>query len=237
MVASLAYWLHGYRVARLLELEAVRTRIATDLHDDIGSNLSQIAVWSEVAKQRSAGGKFAEQSGDGFDPLEHIATTARDTSSAMSDIVWAINPRRDHLSDLILRMRRVAGEAFGARDIAWQFSAPETDFNLDAHTRRELFLIFKESANNILRHSRAARVEITLSVNTSTLRLAITDDGCGFDAQMPERNNGGSGLDSMRLRAKNLGGTLQIQSMPGSGTQIALKVPLGRSRRWLIRQR
>jgi len=236
-VAGLAHWLHRYRVARLLELEAVRTKIATDLHDDIGSNLSQIAVWSEVAKQRSAGGKFAEQSGDGFDPLEHIATTARDTSSAMSDIVWAINPRRDHLSDLVLRMRRFAGEAFGARDIAWQFSAPETDFNLDAHTRRELFLIFKESANNVLRHSLAGRVDITLSVNAKTLRLAIRDDGCGFDSQMIEQNNGGAGLDSMRMRAKNLGGTLQIHSTPGGGTAMTLEVPLGRRRWQLIRRR
>jgi signal transduction histidine kinase len=227
-----AYALYRYRITRLLELEQVRTRIAADLHDDIGSNLSQIAIWSEVVRRQQPGCDEAQAASkmrdDSPEPLDRISTTARETAAAMSDIVWAINPRRDHLSDLISRMRRLAGEAFDARDIIWQFQSPRTDLSLSAETRREVFLIFKESVNNIVRHARCSQVDIILSIAGHWLRLQVRDDGYGFD---PTREVEGNGLESLRERARRLGGELGIESMAGSGTTIALEMPLNKPRR------
>lgn len=231
-VGLLAYAGYRYRVARLLELERVRTRIAADLHDDIGSNLSQIAIWSEVARRQTAGSNGTERPKTGGDTapeaLERIAATARETASAMGDIVWAINPRRDRLSDLILRMRRFAEETFGASEIAWRLEAPQMNLSLQTDTRREVFLIFKEGVNNIVRHARSTSAEIALTVEGHRLRLQIRDDGCGFD---PSGLDEGNGLESMRERAKNLGGELEVESAPGAGTTVRLEIPLTR-RRW-----
>ena len=234
LLGLVAYAVYRYRVTRLLELERIRTRIAADLHDDIGSNLSQIAIWGEVARRQQSGRDGAQAAAqindDAPEPLDRIAATARETAAAMSDIVWAINPQRDHLSDLISRMRRFAGDAFDARDIIWQLQAPRTDWSLSAETRREVFLIFKETVNNVVRHARCSQVDMTLSIEGHWLRLQVHDDGCGFD---PARKAEGNGLESLRERARRLGGAVEIESMPGSGTTIALGMPLNEPRRWM----
>src|SRR5207244_7959424 len=116
MVGLAVFVIYRYRVARLIEMERVRTRIAADLHDDIGSGLSQIALISEVVGRRV----------DRNDPpatksLAQIAGTSRELVDSMSDIVWAVDPRKDHLSDLTQRMRRFASEVFAARDIEFRF--------------------------------------------------------------------------------------------------------------------
>ena len=127
---------HRYRVARLVELARVRSRIATDLHDEIGSNLSLMAIVSEVANNQ-AGPRDSQMS----EWLSLIAGTSRETMDAMGDIVWVINPDKDHLGDLTLRMRRLVDDIFTARNIAFHFSAPgeEDDIKLDADTRHEVF--------------------------------------------------------------------------------------------------
>jgi ligand-binding sensor domain-containing protein/signal transduction histidine kinase len=232
LIGAIAYSLYRYRLTRLLEIERMRTRIASDLHDDIGSNLSQIAIWSDVAQRRmeAGGGQPANLSLDGSPtPLERIAATARETASSMSDIVWAINPRRDYLSDLISRMRRFAGEAFDCRDIGWTFDAPQVKLSLNADTRREVFLIFKEAVNNIVRHADCTQVEIILLIEGNRLALRIRDNGRGFD---PHRQTEGHGLVSVRDRAVNLGGVLAIESTPEVGTTLELKMLLDESRWW-----
>lgn len=228
----IGFGLHRYRVAQLVALERTRTRIAADLHDEIGSNLSQIAIWSEVVRQQPGQPAVpVRANGHGeaaFDPLAHIAAVARETSGAMSDIVWAINPHRDHLSDLATRMRRLASEVFDARNIVWRFAAPAEDLNLRTETRREIFLIYKEGVTNILRHAACHNVELGLTLENDRLQLTIADDGCGF--VLPGRGSGGNGLESMRERARKLGGHLAIDSAPGRGTVLCLSLPLKHSR-------
>ncbi len=213
--------LYRYRVSHLLELERVRTGIATDLHDDIGSSLSQIAVLSEVVR-RQVDGTVAVST-----PLSTIASTSRELVDSMSDIVWAINPNRDNLSDLSQRMRRFASDLLTAQDIEFHFDFQETErsMKLDAHVRRQVFLIFKESLHNIARHSACAKVEVALRIRKHHIQLSLADDGHGFD---PEQASHGHGLLSMRQRAKALGATLEIVSGPDQGTVISLKVPLAR---------
>ncbi|MEP7272777.1 MAG: triple tyrosine motif-containing protein [Acidobacteriota bacterium] len=207
------------RVARLVAIERVRTRIAADLHDDIGSGLSRIAILSEVARQRVNGETAAGE------PLAVIAGASRDLVDSMSDIVWAINPDKDQLSDLVQRMRRFSSDLFTARRIEFRFEAPgeEQALKIGADLRRQVFLIFKESVNNIARHSACSEAQIELRIKNKWLTLQVMDNGPGFDT---EQISDGQGLTSMRARARSLGGGLQIISRKPSGTIVELKVPL-----------
>lgn len=213
------------REERLRELEEVRRRIATDLHDDIGSSLSQIYLLSEVVRQR-VGDDHSKVS----TPLTMISNASNEMVSSMSDIVWAINPQKDHLSDLILRMRRFASDTFGARDIAFRFIAPdaETDVRLGANIRREIFLIFKESINNVVKHSCCTEAEIEFKMADDSLSLRVHDNGRGFDST---KDSDGHGLMSMRERASVptraqgatvVAGTVQAAQRP-TGKRLTIK--------------
>ena len=225
MVGLCIYALYRYRLARLLEVANMRTRIATDLHDDIGADLTKIALLSEVARRQL--GEGAERP-DG--PLLSIARISREAVATMSDIVWAINPQRDSLRDLVSRMRRHAEEVFTLRGIELSFDAPEDGqrLRLGVDVRRDLFLIFKEAVNNAVRHSRSTRVEIELWAEGSGLCLRLSDNGVGFD---PSAEGGGHGLMSMRRRAEDLGGRLEVESSTGGGTTVTLRLHRARPRR------
>ncbi len=215
-----AYVIHRYRVDRLLELERVRTRIATDLHDDIGSSLSQIAILSEVVRQ-SVGRDAAAAN----EPLSQITTSSSELMGTMSDIVWAIDPHKDHLTDLTQRMRRFASDVLTARNIDFEFEAPDAqrNLNLGADVRRQVFLVFKESINNIVRHSACSHVHIEFRVDRDRLVLLIKDNGRGFD---PDHESDGHGLLSMERRAKEMGGAMGITSRPGGGACVTLEMPI-----------
>jgi two-component sensor histidine kinase len=216
---SVLYALHRNHVGRLVQLERVRTRIATDLHDDIGASLSQIAVVSEVLSQRGG-------SQDQFrEPLSQIANDSRELVASMSDLVWAIDPRRDHLNDLVQRMRRFSSDMFTARNIQFRFSAPAGDLRLGVDQRRQIFLIFKEAVNNIVRHSGCTEAEVELTFAANTLVLRVHDNGRGLDLSQANRGNG---LSDMRTRARTLGGEVEITCGQDCGTDVTLKVPLGR---------
>jgi signal transduction histidine kinase/ligand-binding sensor domain-containing protein len=221
----MGYLAHHVRLAQAIRTERLRSRIATDLHDDIGSSLSQIAILAEVARRRAGVSEpgFAER-------LASIATTSRDLVDAMSDIVWAVNPRTDSLSDLTRRMHRFAEETLGGADIALNFSAPPADVDLKIGTdlRREIYLILKESVNNIARHSGASEAVVELTLGRHELRLAISDNGRGFD---PGIRVDGNGIASMRKRAVAFGGVFTIESAAGRGTRVSLTANLRRQPR------
>jgi signal transduction histidine kinase/ligand-binding sensor domain-containing protein len=223
-VSAIVYALYRFRLRRLLELERVRTRIATDLHDDIGSSLSQIAILSEVVRQKVGAGVANE-------PLNLIANTSREMVDSMSDIVWAINPQKDHLSDLVQRMRRFAEDILDAQDITYRFHLSEKsgDIALGADIRREVYLIFKECLNNLVKYAAASEVSLSVEVETGALVVSVKDDGKGFDVK--EKLNGkfdgfgGNGLINMRRRAENLGGSFKIDSQKGVGTSVTIRIP------------
>jgi len=214
------YALYRYRVTRLIELERVRTRIATELHDDIGSNLSRIALLSEVVRRQ-----VRQDDPQVNERLSLIAGVSRESVDSMSDIVWAINPEKDHLRDLTQRIRRVAGDILSACDVEFRFHASEVDpdIKLDVDTRREIFLIFKESLNNIVRHAKCTEADVEFKFEHGNLILRVKDNGRGFDCEQASKGNG---LASMRQRARNVGGDLHITSAPDEGTTIVLRVPL-----------
>jgi len=216
--------LYRYRVSHLLALERMRTRIATDLHDDLGSSLSRISILSELARRR------AEGDPDGTRLVTDIGETAREMMDALSESIWAIDPRRDDLRSLATRIRRFAGDLMESRGITWSLQAPldAEQVKLSPVERRQLYLIFKEALHNVARHAGASSVlmsfSISLSVAGRRLTATIRDDGRGFDE--PAEGETRHGLGSMTARAADLGGELRIESASGRGTEIRLEVPL-----------
>jgi PAS domain S-box-containing protein len=208
------------REERLEELERVRQRIAADLHDEIGSSLTQISILSEVA-HRSGAASNPELTHS----LSTIAASSRELVDSMSDIVWAINPAKDHLKDLTQRMRRVASDTFTTNNMAFRLEMPpsEEDWKLGANLRREIFLIYKEGIHNMVKHSGCTEAVIRVTSQDGALRLELRDNGKGFDPSSP---SDGHGLASLRSRAAALGGTLSVVSAPGRGTEITFHLPI-----------
>ena len=219
MTGFFAYLAWRYRFVRQLELERVRTRIATDLHDDIGSNLTKIAILSEVAHM-----KLSPIGNGDVGPLTAIARISRESVASMSDIVWAINPHKDSLLDLTRRMRQFAIEVLSNREIKLNFQIPVDiqKVKLNADVRRNVFLIFKESITNAVRHSGCTVVDVRFNVERSHLVFEITDDGIGFDENM---NHDGNGIQNMQRRALDSKCELSISTSIGHGAQVRIRIP------------
>ncbi len=219
LVAGVAQAVHRYRVARVLALAQVRSHIASDLHDDIGANLTRIAVLTEVVRRQVGSMPPADQH------LDAIVTVARESVTAMGDIVWAVSPDRDTLQELGRKIREHAEETFADREVGVTFDLPEAtrDVKLSGDVRRDVYLIGKEAITNAARHADCSCLSIELSADSRRLRLAITDDGVGFDLAF---HGDGDGLRNLRRRAMRLGGTLDISSQPGNGTSVRLQASL-----------
>ena len=168
LAAAAAHGLHRHRLSRVLEMSAMRTRIATDLHDDIGANLTRIAVLSEVVRRH-----HRHDGGPADGRLAAIAAVARESVTSMSDIVWAISPERDRLNELTRRMREHAEEVFASGDVHVTLRVAEDsgDPHLGVDVRRDVYLIFKEATNNAACHSGCSRVDVELRSDGAHLLL------------------------------------------------------------------
>jgi ligand-binding sensor domain-containing protein/two-component sensor histidine kinase len=215
------YGFYRYRLTKLLEIERTRTRIATDLHDDIGASLSRIAMLSEVVKRQNGAANQAS-----VKRLTQIADNARDLVDSMSDIVWSIDPRRDSLSSVLARARSFAADTLGERGVKWSLeAAPELgEIYLSSEQRRGLYLIFKEAVINIARHAECQNARLKISLNHQNLIAEIADDGGGLPKQSNGNSRGGHGLENMRKRAAEIGGQLEINSSE-NGTKLILTLP------------
>ena len=206
----------SYRTRQLLKLQTLRNKIASDLHDDVGSTLSSIAIFSEVAQQ---------QSKEVIPMLNTIGESARKMLDAMADIVWTINPENDQFEKIILRMRSFAYELLGAKKIEFEFNADEdiTKKKLPMSVRKNLYLIFKEATNNLAKYSEATKASFTIKDENNKLNMLISDNGKGFDVT---KEFIGNGLKNMKKRADEIGAKLLIDSNPGGGTTINLFVDI-----------
>jgi hypothetical protein len=185
--------LHRYRVNHLLAVERVRTRMATNLHDDVGAGLAEIAILSEVAKRQEPAGTLHL--------FDNIAGRARSLREAMSDIVWTVDPREDCLSDLVLRFRQIAFTLLETEERCVKFLAPSDDKlakELAPDLRRHLLLFFKEAVTNVARHADATAVGIEISAAGGCFCMSIRDNSRGFDSLQP---CSGRGLKSLQYRA------------------------------------
>jgi signal transduction histidine kinase len=211
------------RLAKMKEAAAVereRTRIARDIHDDLGTSLTRVSVMadSETASQQDAAGMRAS--------LAAIRTVVFDMTRAMDEIVWAINPRHDTLESMVHYLGDYAEQFLTAAGLRLRLDIPLQlpAWSMPAEMRHHLFLAFKEALNNIARHASARQVQLTLQIEPRQFRLVVRDDGRGWPAE-PGQASAGNGLGNMRSRMAQLGGVCQVTSAPGQGTAVEFVLP------------
>jgi signal transduction histidine kinase/ligand-binding sensor domain-containing protein len=212
---------HRIRVARLVEMARVRSRIAADLHDDIGASLSQVALLSEVTRRRSHDAASVEKQS------EKISTICRELLESTSDIVWAVDSRHDHLVDLTRRMREFGSALVESEEIAFGLEVPPSveRLRLGIDLRRQAYFIFKEALSNTVRHSGANRISARLEVEGHWLRLEVRDNGAGNGAS-GRMAPGGNGMTNMRRRAEEMGGSFRAERQEGSGYLVEARLPI-----------
>jgi signal transduction histidine kinase len=191
-----------------------RARIAKDIHDDLGSSLTLIAVMGDLARQHQDAAR-----------IEKMSDTARQAIKSLDEIVWAVNPRNDTLTQLIEYLCGFAGDYLSAAQIRCRLDTPDQPppCELSSKVRHHIFLAVKEALQNVVKHARAKEVWLRIGLTPDRLKIVIRDDGCGF-AAAPE-DALADGLRNMRQRMGELGGHCEVQSQPGSGTEITLEYP------------
>lgn len=223
-LASIVYLFHRYRVAQAVSLERMRTTIATDLHDDIGAGLSQIAVLSEVARSGvSPHDRLPQES------MQRVGALARELVDSMSDIVWSIRAEPDGLESLVRRMREFALDLLVSQGIEFDLRTPRPleDVPLSLQARRHLLMMFKECIHNAARHSACTAVTAELAMAEGGIRLTVSDNGRGFrPVEEPAKSTAGNGIPGMRLRAASLGGSVAWRSEPGKGCTVEIRFPM-----------
>jgi signal transduction histidine kinase len=209
---------YKYRLKQLQNLQRVKSRIASDLHDDIGATLTNINILAELSKQN--GDKPANANTYLNRILEEISLA----SQALDDIVWSVNVRNDSLEEIISRMRKYAGELFdaGKTSYAIEFDEELILVKLNMEQRRDLYLLFKESVNNIYKHSAAENVTISITKQHQGLLMTVRDDGRGFKMQ----ENGRNGLKNMESRVRKWKGYLRVETEQYKGTTLYLNFPV-----------
>lgn len=222
LVVALGVALYRWRVGYLLGVERLRLRIAADLHDDVGSRLSGIALRSEMIRDR------APLPESDRSELTRVGAEARHLVGALRDIVWFVAPEHDRPGAFEEKMRETATVLLNGT--AWTLDADPAAMphGSGIALRRNVFLVFREALHNVTRHAEATNVALGLRRERGELVLEVRDDGVGFD---PETVARGNGLANMRRRAEALGGALSVESHPGAGTALRLGVPLGRATR------
>lgn len=201
-------------------VEKERNRISRDMHDDLGSGLTKIAILSEVAKKQLAEPVKAKEQ------LEKISVSSRELVDNLQDIIWVLNPRNDSLESLAAYIREYALKYFEPLAVKMQFIYPE-DFSkqpLSEEKRRNVFLTVKESLHNIAKHAWCNEVTISIGQSPQQFEISIKDDGKGFDPEQARLF--ANGLKNMQNRIEQVGGMFSIQSEPGNGTLSIMTIPV-----------
>jgi signal transduction histidine kinase len=207
------------RLQRILLAQRIRNKIASDLHDDIGSSLNSISVYSEIVKR-----SLKEADPKTMRAVESMGSTSRQMIDNMSDIVWAINQKNDDFEQILQRMKHFAGELLAEKHMVLQFNYDERvkKIKLPMEKRKSFYLIYKEAINNAYKYSEAKNVDVQLQLTNNELKMTISDDGKGFNDV--KTGLGGNGLKSMKARADEVKAKLDIKSGAGKGTQVYLNL-------------
>jgi len=200
-------------------MEQERARIAQDLHDELGSGITEISMLAARARSASAP---EEKRGS---HLDLVGDKARQLVTALDEIVWATNPHHDSLASLVSYFSLYADRFLGLANISWRLdgAAGAPDYAVNSRLRHQLFLVFKEALNNVVRHSGATEVRVGLQVADGRLKLSIRDNGRGFAAGA--RTEEMDGIRNMRTRIEKLGGRFEISSEAGHGTTLRCEMP------------
>lgn len=219
LLTGIGYFIYISRIRNLIKLEKFRTKIASDLHDDVGSTLSSISIMSDLLQTQIDNTPKAE------DMIQKIGSNAHNMLESMDDIIWSVNPSNDKFHNLDLRIREYAIPLFETKNIQFQIITPVeiSAVSLPMDVKRNIFLISKEAVNNLVKYSKCTEAKIEFNLNRSFLKMEVSDNGSGFDTEQASNRNG---LRNMKQRAEQIQGILSIISENGKGTKISLIVKI-----------
>ena len=207
---------------RRLELERAmeqeRSRIARDLHDELGSSLARISMLSDPSLLSDNKIEQFKQR------VEKISNFAVQTARSLDQIVWAVNPRNDSLRSLLIYLTQFARELFDDTAVHCRFLIPDDipPITLPPEMRHNIFLVVKESLTNAFKHAHAREVLLRVQIDGGNVEISVQDDGAGFDLATVQSRGERNGLQNMRHRAEAIGGRFSIETSPGKGTIVRL---------------
>lgn len=209
------------RIAQLEEqrrINSIRSRIASDLHDDIGAGLSKLAMISEAA--------FINKQNDSQADLQNITAKTRQMIDQLRMIVWTLDPPDESLDELIAFMRTKTGELIDQLDIEYRFDAPDSTEikQISPEFRRNVYYVVREALHNALKHSKCKKIGIKMNLNQALFNIKLEDDGIGFNRQ--DTRGRGYGLKGMERRIAEINGRISIDSVAGKGTSIQIQIPI-----------
>lgn len=218
VLSCISFFIYRWQLKKKLAVLEVRNRLSRDLHDDIGSALSSINIYSAVAKQQ-----LDDKPAETKKLLDRMGASARGMMQSMDDIIWAIDPNNDSAKNLISRMREFGSPILETQNINFNLDVDDkvADLKLSMVTRRNLFLIFKEAVNNAAKYSKAKNLKLSIGYSSSKLNFKFEDDGKGFDAEAESSRHG---LKNMKQRVQEMGGSLTIHSTKETGTRIEFQI-------------
>jgi signal transduction histidine kinase len=198
----------------------VKERIGRDLHDDVAASLSGIRIMGQVAEEQ-----FRAKAPEAVPLMQQIIQIAQSSLDRITDIIWALKPHPDYLNDLANRTREYAFRLLENTDLVYHIQIPRTlpAMELDVEARHNIYLIFKEALNNVLKHSQCTEVSIKMDVEAGVMVLEVQDNGRGFSPDLVQKGNG---LDNMLARARDIHAELHFHSAPGQGTIVRFTLPL-----------
>ncbi|MCY7409231.1 MAG: histidine kinase, partial [Chitinophagales bacterium] len=214
-----AVWgLYKYRINQIKKLFSLRSKIARDLHDDIGSTLSSISLMSHLATSQTDDASAEKEL------FNTISSASKEAMDLMSDIVWSVNPNNDKVGNILIRMREYASGILDASGIQVEMKLDDTakDLVIPMEKRKDFYLIFKEAVNNMAKYSEATSAIVHLFRERNVLVLEVKDNGKGFDV---DKLRSGNGVVNMNQRAKFIGAVLLLKSELGKGTTVRLEIP------------
>lgn len=225
IVAGAVYFIYRYRINELLGRQAIRDKIARDLHDSVGSTLSSISVYSQVAKIYNEQKKQDELK----NTLGKISDASGEMISEISDTVWAINPQNDNMQTILQRMESFAKPLLATADITFQFQYDKAieKLSLEMTARKNFYLIFKEAVNNAVKYAGCKNLFVHINYKNNLLEMKIQDDGNGFNMEQlvaqGKKSLSGNGIENMKRRAREIKADYRINSSTGNGTCIQLQ--------------
>ena len=227
LVGGLLAWFVSRR--RIVALEALsalameRTRIARDMHDEVGARLSQLSFLLKSLERHPALPESAKGE------VMQLSETASQALGSLDEVVWTVNPKNDSLESLARFLGQHAARYLGLIGVSFRLVAPPAwpALVVSAQVRHDLAMAVKEALQNVVKHSAAREVELTLAFVDGEFTVRITDDGCGLPEQPAASER--SGLANMKARLEGLGGSCQIRRRPEGGTEVSLRVPLGQN--------
>jgi ligand-binding sensor domain-containing protein/two-component sensor histidine kinase len=212
LIGAVIYYLSTIRIKQQLAIEKIKTRLAADLHDNVGASLTEISILSEVAVHKSNNDSDTKE-------LKGISDIARQLVDTMSDIVFVVNPERDSLYDLIIKLKDSYNEFLQSVGISFKVKNIDktNDIKLPMEYKQNLLLIFKEGINNAIKHSKCNKIVLEANIRGDVIEMILSDDGIGFN----ELNSGaGNGLRNMETRADKINGKMKWRSSVEEGTVI-----------------